>query len=244
MKQSGMSLVEMLIGLAIASGIMVVAITQFANIQAFFSGITAESSTRTELIQINTSFKNYFQTKWKGGLFDCATTPTIGTHSYCVADSSCKSKTAASYDLCKSMAIIRGDPLDMTTNPNRVRIMTECREATTGSLADYQFENTECESSCKKGEFPIIIFETTKADGTVFKYSVPAGMQEDTTVKTKISLDELRGAELCISKSSATNIVNVKMQAFYLMNGRMRNMIKLLSLPEITITNEDLELLP
>ena len=242
-KQSGLTLVELMIGIGVFTTVIVIALTQLVNINSFFASITAEVSSKSEVSQASELFKRYFQTKWRGGFFECQASPRIGLDSYCVVSTDCVSYAANSYGKCKSMAIIRGDPADLTTSPDRVRITTRCVDSQAYTQSSLKFENSICGLSCAVGKFPSTSIEITKASGATTLMSFPGGT--DPSVKRAVtSTSETRGFELCLSKSPGSPVVTLEVQSYYLLGGTLKNVQRQVSMPELTSSNPNIEFLP
>lgn len=238
--QSGVTLVELMIGIGVMITVIAITMSQMQQISMFFSSLTAESSVKSDVGQAANLFEGYFQTKWKGGVFECSSAPRIGQDSYCVKASDCESVTGSTFKNCRSIAIIRGDPADASTNPDRVRITTSCLTATAETQKNLEFKDSVCNLECAKGTYPVTTFETTKANGTTTTFTFPGGV---TSGQEIVSTAETRALELCLSKPFAS-AVTVDVQGYYLQGSDLKVVKKQLSLPETTSTNTNIEFLP
>lgn len=238
----GFTLIELMIGLTILGVVVLISVTQLQNIANFFAGSNAELSAKAELVQAADLVRSYFKTKWKGGQFECSTTPTIGTHSYCVVNSDCASTAGVTYNRCRSVGIIRGDPADATTNPNRVRLLSRCITASAQTQKNLKFGKSVCNLDCPVGQFPATTLEITMPNGTSNSISFPGGSGSGGREITSTS--EVRGLEACISKPSANGVITLDLQAYYLQDGILQRLQKQVSFPEQTSLNTAIEFLP
>lgn len=238
--QSGVTLVEMLIGVGVMVVVIAITLSQMQLISTFFSSLTAESSVKSDISQAANLFEGYFQTKWKGGLFECSTAPRIGQDSYCIKASDCENITGSNFRKCRSIAIIRGDPADPSTNPDRIRIMTQCLPANAETQKNLEFKNSICDLKCDKGTYPVTTFESTKSNGSTNKVSFPGGVSSGQEI---VSISDTRGVELCLSKPFAS-AVTLDVQGYYLLGSELKAIKKQISIPEKTSTNSNIEFLP
>jgi len=239
--ESGVTLIELLIGLAISIAAMGIAVSQMGNISMFFSSARAEATARTEVSQAIDQFKIYFQSKWKGGAFECGAAPVIGNDSYCVRSGDCLDQNPSGFQKCRSIAIIRGDPADASTKPDRIRVTTQCRAATGDRQKSLLFQNSVCGLSCAAGSYPVATMDITRADGRSRTFTYPAGVAAGKEVSSSA---EMRGLELCLTKIAGSGLVTIDAQGYYLYGNELKSVRKQASVAELTSTNPNIEFLP
>ncbi len=241
MTQRGLSITELMIGLAVGAVILVIAATQMQSLGSLFMGIRAESTVKQDLVLAGEAVKVYFQTKRTGGVFECASEPVFGTDSYCYLADSCTETTANSYADCRMISILRGDPLDVQTNPDRIQLVTSCAPSTSHTHLVFP---SNCGHECPVGQYPVFAMTRTNAAGVSRVSSYPGGVIQHPG--RQISGDETRAMEFCISKSDlgGKSIVNFSLTGYYLSQGKVKSIKRDFSLSESTTANEQLEFLP